>query len=513
MTLSERSGLMQPMTAGLTIPPEIQAPGILVGWSLETIHRRNPIGFSFGNAELTVQTGYLDPILMQGEGHLMTIAPTGAGKGTGSIIPTLLRYPGPVIVIDPKGENAAITARRRRELGHEVAVIDPMGITGFQSAQLNPLDLIDIDGPIAVDAAMALVETLSPSRLGANTTDGDYWRERGATFVVGVLLHVLADLPLADRHLGTVRQLVSRALSEVGQYVKLAEDPFGGSVAGKGTVLFALENSRNAEARRIGAMLRMGALSTLGGILSFAQSIVSVVRAGSIESSLRQTSFDLNAVVRGDPLSLFLVLPPHMLISHGRLLRLWVHTLMTLISSRNGRPAQSTLFILDEAAQLGTFDGLRTSMTLMRGYGLQTWSFWQDPSQLVTLYPHDWQTMVNNCRSIQCFGANTLLAARAMADIVGFTTPEQLLELEDQEMLLQLSGDVPVVARLPSYLTDPAFLGHYDPNPFHDRSRPVVGPGSIVSRIFVRTAPTKPSAPAELAVSASSLLDKLKQSG
>ena len=56
---------------------------------------------------------------------LMTIAPTGAGKGTGCIVPALLRFDGPVIVVDPKGENALMTVRRRRELGQEVAASTP----------------------------------------------------------------------------------------------------------------------------------------------------------------------------------------------------------------------------------------------------------------------------------------------------------------------------------------------------------------------------------------------------
>ncbi|MGK7296029.1 MAG: type IV secretory system conjugative DNA transfer family protein, partial [Candidatus Wenzhouxiangella sp. M2_3B_020] len=60
-----------------------------------------------------------------GEGHLMTIAPTGTGKGRSAIIPTLLSYPGPVIVIDPKGENYQVTARRRREMGQRVFKLDP----------------------------------------------------------------------------------------------------------------------------------------------------------------------------------------------------------------------------------------------------------------------------------------------------------------------------------------------------------------------------------------------------
>ena len=508
--MTSRDGFMQPLSNALKMPPDLDRPGLLVGWSLETEHRRHPIGFDFGDDRRSPKTGFIDPILMLGEGHLMTVAPTGAGKGTGCIVPALLRYPGPVIVIDPKGENAAITARRRRELGHEVVVIDPMGITDLPSASLNPLDLIDIDGPYAVDRAMSVVETLAPAGLGNNSNDGDYWRERGATLVLGVILHVLADLPREDRHLGTVQRLVSQAMSETALYVRATEGQPKAEEALVDTVLYGLEASRNPEAARIGSMLRMGAVSTLGGILSFAQSIVSVFRAGAIETSLRTTSFDLNAVVAGAPLSIYLVLPPHMLGSHGRLLRLWVQALMTLISSRNSRPPQSTLFILDEAAQLGPFDALRTAVTLMRGYGVQTWSFWQDSSQLVTLYPKDWQSMVNNCRTVQCFGANTLLAARSMAEIVGYAGPERLLDLEDHEMLLQLSGDIPVIARLPNYLTDEAFKGLYDPNPYHDPARPVVGPGSIVTRVFRRASTETPPAPPDPALpDPEALLDKI----
>jgi type IV secretion system protein VirD4 len=45
-----------------------------------------------------------------GPAHLLTIAPTRTGKGVGTIIPNLIDYPGPVVCIDPKGENAIVTA-------------------------------------------------------------------------------------------------------------------------------------------------------------------------------------------------------------------------------------------------------------------------------------------------------------------------------------------------------------------------------------------------------------------
>lgn len=478
LTLGEDIVLsFEPLTSELKMPSTLEGGDLLVGWSLELERDHHPMGFSFGDPALTPATGFIDPILMAREGHLMTIAPTGAGKGTGCIVPAMLLYDGPVIVIDPKGENALITARRRREMGQKVAVIDPMGITGLPSTTLNPLDLLDPDGPNLVDDCMAIISNLTGERPGRNTSDGEYWAERGATFVLGVMLHVVSDLPPDKRNLGHVRALVAQAMGETGLYANMAEARSGTEAQRlAGTVLGALEQSRCAEARRIGQMLRLGAISTLGGILSFSQSMVELARGDAITNSLSSTGFDLSAVTRGEPLSIYLVLPPHMLDSHGRLLRLWVHTLMTLITRRNARPAKSTLFLLDEAAQLGTFAPLRRAITLMRGYGLQTWSFWQDPSQLVVLYPHDWQTMVNNCRAVQCFGANTMLAAEAMARIVGYQPAERLLDLKDHEMLLQLSGDAAVVARLPNYLADPAFEGQADPNPFHDPNRPVERP-------------------------------------
>jgi hypothetical protein len=48
------------------------------------------------------------------DGHMLTCAPTGAGKGIGAVIPNLLDYPGSAFVLDLKGENYAVTARARR---------------------------------------------------------------------------------------------------------------------------------------------------------------------------------------------------------------------------------------------------------------------------------------------------------------------------------------------------------------------------------------------------------------
>lgn len=61
--------------------------------------------------------------------HVLILASSRSGKGRSLLIPNLLTYSGGVVVIDPKGENAQLTARRRRQLNGDgrVFVLDPWG--------------------------------------------------------------------------------------------------------------------------------------------------------------------------------------------------------------------------------------------------------------------------------------------------------------------------------------------------------------------------------------------------
>lgn len=451
--------------AAPNLPQAIAEPGLLVGWSLEHEHKPRPIGFHYGDPELSPSRGFLDPILFQGEGHLLTIAPTGAGKGIGCIIPTLLRYEGPVIVIDPKGENYAVTAERRRAMGQQVVLLDPMGITGAETDTLNPLDIVDLDAPGSVDEVAALAGALWPDQVHPND---QFWRSRGNQLLLGLILHLLYDREPDNRNFAELRRLVGTAM------------------AAPGSVLEAMQTSHHPEVVQIASMLRIPAEETLGGIISYAQEGVGFFRGQLVQEATTTTSFDLDAITRGDPLSVFIVLPPHMLETHGRLLRLWITVMMVAISRRRGRPPHSTLFMLDEAAQLGTLPQLRQAITLMRGYGLQTWSFWQDVSQLKRLYPDDWQTMINNCSVIQTFGAKNLSAAREMSDLTGFWDALEVLSMDYHEMLLANAGDESVIARRPNYLADPMFAGLYDANPFHGALQPDPPSPRLPMRLYVR---------------------------
>src|ERR1700728_3972960 len=67
-------------------------------------------------------------IVYQGERHLLLFGPNGTGKGTRFLIPNLLSIKDrSIVVIDPKGELAAVTAAYRHRAGEDVKILDPFG--------------------------------------------------------------------------------------------------------------------------------------------------------------------------------------------------------------------------------------------------------------------------------------------------------------------------------------------------------------------------------------------------
>ena len=141
-----------------------------------------------------------------GPAHLLTIAPTRSGKGVGTIIPNLLEYPFATVCIDPKGENARATARRRETFG-PVHVLDPFGIAGRPSAAFNPFDALDPDSLDLTEDAASLAEALvydPPGQVGEA-----HWNEEAKALLGGLIMSVVTDDNAGPRSLATVRNLLT----------------------------------------------------------------------------------------------------------------------------------------------------------------------------------------------------------------------------------------------------------------------------------------------------------------
>ncbi len=140
------------------------------------------------------------PLHYTGERHLLTVAPTRAGKGVAAIIPNLLTYQGSALVVDPKGENAMTTAIRRGSgdearkiegMGQEVHIVDPWGLTtaviGAEPSCFNPLDWLDPTSPEIGENAMMLADALVVPG-GANADP--FWNEEAKAMLMGFILYV-----------------------------------------------------------------------------------------------------------------------------------------------------------------------------------------------------------------------------------------------------------------------------------------------------------------------------------
>ena len=117
-------------------------------------------------------------------------------------------------MIDPKGELAAITARRRghggggvRGMGQDVFVLDPFHIVeGFETASYNVFDemerVAEYDADRPVSYARKVAQALVPS-----TSSDPYWDDAPRTFISGLLLYILQG-PKEQRNLVRLRELI-----------------------------------------------------------------------------------------------------------------------------------------------------------------------------------------------------------------------------------------------------------------------------------------------------------------
>jgi type IV secretion system protein VirD4 len=123
----------------------------------------------------------------------------------GAVIPNLLMTPRSVLCIDPKGENARIAYRAGLRFG-PVYVLDPFEVTGFTSAGFNPLARLD---PTSIDVAedAALIADALVHDPPQQVSEA-HWNEEANALIGGLILHVIASRPPAERTLGTVRDLL-----------------------------------------------------------------------------------------------------------------------------------------------------------------------------------------------------------------------------------------------------------------------------------------------------------------
>ena len=155
-----------------------------------------------------VPLGYSD------DRHVCLVSGSRGGKGTSFIVNNLSSGRGPSVVVDPKGENATITAARRgggsaqcQGLGQTVKVLDPFKAAQVDDAlrgRFNPLDALDPADEETIDEAGRIADAI----VVIHESNDPFWDESARAMVKGLILHVLtAPEYEGRRNLVTLRKL------------------------------------------------------------------------------------------------------------------------------------------------------------------------------------------------------------------------------------------------------------------------------------------------------------------
>lgn len=331
------------------------------------------------------QTVTMPPVYTSPETHTLIVAPSRTGKGTRIIVPTLLTYQGSILVVDPKGENAAITASQRAVICEDrVHVLNPWAVIedelkqrGFISARYNPLDVIQRGDPDAVSIAHTMAETIC-----ARTGDprAAYWEGSASAILTAVFLW-LAHQDEKQKTLARVRQIITLPQKQLAEeyFRHMASCPaFGGAIAEN------IGPFTDGDSKDMPSILRT---------LAEATRFISDER---LKEATAWSSFDLRQMPF-ERMTVYLVIPPTQMKVQGTWLRLMLAAASHAFRSAAPRWQTRGMMLIDELPALGRIPELANDLATMSGYGLDYTLIVQDMGQLTDLYKDQSQTILANC--------------------------------------------------------------------------------------------------------------------
>ena len=333
-------------------------------------------------------------------------------KGRSVLIPTMLAYQGSVLALDPKGELANVTARRRAALGQRVVIVDPFGVAAARLAAyrvgFNPMALLKPDSPTLIADAGLIADALV---VGSPQAD-PHWDESARNLIEGLILHI-ATYPAYEwrRNLVTVRELLKRAFDTVKD---LPED-FEGAAPPEARAELIHNAELIADANSDLAAALDGAARDFydkpdrerASVLSVALRNTKFLDYPELRASLSSHAFDLSGLKTGK-LTVYLCLPAGRMANCNRWFRLFVNLALEAMEREKTKPPVPVLAVLEEFHVLGHMQQLETAAALVAGFGMKLLIVLQDLTQLKRHYKDGWETFLGNAGVMLFFGNNDL---------------------------------------------------------------------------------------------------------
>ena len=338
------------------------------------------------------------------EGSAITVAPPRAGKGAlialNLLSPGERGFHGSTVTIDPRGELWCIVARRRRELGRRVLLIDPFRVVrghkkefeethlpDVESASYNPLDFIRDDESLAVrDINVLLDALLTPPRPDAHNS-GRHFYESARAIIAGYMAWVRFQEPAERQNLSTLYELLSMPPKE--------RDDFAEGVASMDRFAGGLTHIAVERQAQVGDEEGGSNFMTIANQLAF-------LNYPELLAHTQTSSFDPLDLAEGDT-DLFVVAPEDTIEHVKGWLRLWVAIPNAVAGIK---PLERDLLIvIDEMPRLGYLKPVMDGYTMAAGKGVHFWCFAQSISALDSTWGKEHRkTLLHLAELVQILG-------------------------------------------------------------------------------------------------------------
>lgn len=336
--------------------------------------------------------------------HMLFFAGSGGYKTTSNVVPTALRYTGPLICLDPSTEVAPMVAEHRtRALGREVMVLDPTDpVMGF-----NVLDAIETSRQKEEDIVGVAHMLLSDSVRFENST-GSYFQNQAHNLLTGFLAHVMLSPDYAGRrNLRSLRQIVSEPEPSVLAMLRDIQ-----------------EHSASAFIRETLGVFTNMTEQTFSGVYSTASKDTQWLSLDGYAALVCGNAFRSSDIVSGKK-DVFLNIPASILRSYPGIGRVIIGSLVNAMIQADGGFKRRALFMLDEVDLLGYMRVLEEARDRGRKYGVSMMLMYQSVGQMERHFGKDGATSwIDGCAFASYAAIKALDTARNVSAQCGDMTVE-----------------------------------------------------------------------------------------
>ncbi|OCC22358.1 hypothetical protein MB02_17135 [Croceicoccus estronivorus] len=297
-----------------------------------------------------------------GDGHLLTYARTGSGKGRDLVLPNLAHVRDrSLIVVDVKdGENCFASREHRGDgLGSPCIYLNPFNLLGLPNTRINPLQvLIDIvrDGGEIDTQADEIAQTIRPM----NPREGDGWVGKGSVRLISIRAEYAAHFDPANCTLGGLWKFVNAGNDELEREFQMMASCGIEGIARKAAAMGATyaDAPKQFEAYRSDAIEALAAFEV----------------GKTLDRATSAHDFDFGRL-KHEPCTVYLITPSDKLGVAAPWVSLIVNYAIEAIARERG--GVRTCFLLDEFPQLPPAPAILKALRLYRGKGIQLWFFAQ----------------------------------------------------------------------------------------------------------------------------------------